>query len=95
MSWPDLAEFKNLVNLDPAGTDFDATAQKQLKAGIGFVKDQVGAWDDDVDSPDDNLAAAALRAAFLFSLRESPASIAADHIFMSLMAGRRKRFSIA
>lgn len=94
-TWPTLAEFKTLVDLDPDASDFDTIAQTQLNAGIALVIDQTGTWDEDVDEPDDNLVGAALRAAYLLSLKESPASIVTDQVFATFMAGRRRRFSIA
>ena len=95
MSWPTVAEFKVIVDLDPNATTFDTMLEVQLNAGIALVKDQTGAWDEDVDEPDDNLSGAALRAAFLLSLKESPASIVMDQVFMTFMLGRRRGFSIA
>lgn len=94
-AWPTLTDFKQMVDLPTDSTDFDTHATLQLNAGIAFVKDQTGAWNDDVDQPDSNLSAAALRASFLFSLKVAPPAIATDPVFMSLMAGRRRRFSIA
>lgn len=94
-AWPTLAEVKLIVDVDEGSTDFDTTIQRQLDTAIALVKDQVGQWDDVMDLPDDNLAGAALRAAYLLSLKESPAAILTDTVFDTYMTGRRRRFSIA
>ena len=78
MSWPTVAELKKIVDV-PADSDyFDETITRQLAAGIALVKQQVGGWDEDTDDPDDMLAGAALRAAYLLSLRETPAAIVGE-----------------
>lgn len=94
-SWPTLDEFKKIVNLDPDTDMFDVTAQRQLDAAIGLVKAQVGEWDELIDCPNDQLSGAALRAAYLLSLRESPAAIVNDQVFMTCMTGQHRRFAIA
>ena len=62
---------------------------------IQLVKDQVGTWDDVIDLPDAQLSGAALRAAFLLSLKESPAQIIMDPVFATYMLGHHRRFSLA
>lgn len=98
-TWPVLADFARLVDVDADSIAADPTLeealQKQLDAGISFVKDQVGAWDEVIDAPDERLWNAALRAAYLLSLRESPPAIASDVVFASHMSGHRRRFAIA
>lgn len=98
-TWPTLADFARLVDVDADSIATDETLEraleKQLAAGISFVKDQVGAWDDVMDAPDERLWNAALRAAYLLSLRESPAAIASDLVFAAHMSGHRRRFAIA
>lgn len=98
-TWPTLADFARLVDVDADSIAADETLEraleKQLAAGIAFVKDQVGQWDDVIDMPDEGHWNAALRAAYLMSLRESPAGIATDQVFMAHMTGRRRRFAIA
>lgn len=98
-TWPTLADFARLVDVDAESIAADATLEraleKQLAAGIALVKDQVGAWDDVIDMPDDSLWGAALRAAYLLSLKESPAAIVSDQVFMTYMVGHRRRFAIA
>lgn len=92
-SWPTLAELKLIV--DVTTDDFDVTIQRQLNDGIALVKQTVGAWDDVLDVPDDQLAGAALRAAYLLSLKESPSAILTDTVFTTYMNGKRRRFAIA
>lgn len=97
--WPTLADFARLVDVDAdsitADPVLEEALQKQLDAGISFTKDQTGAWDEVIDTPDERLWNAALRAAYLLSLRESPAAIASDAVFATHMSGRRRRFPIA
>lgn len=93
--WPTVDELKRIVDVDPNSSEFDETLARQMAAGIQIAKDQVGDWDDFVDLPTDGLAGAALRAAYLLSLRESSAAIVTDEVFRTYMAGNRRRFSIA
>jgi hypothetical protein len=90
--WPTFEELKRLVNVDPQSTIFDVTIQRQLDAGIALVKSVVGVWDELFDCPDDRLRGAALRAAYLLSIREAPPAIIADPVFSTYMAGHRRRF---
>lgn len=93
--WPTLEELKKIVDVDPNSDEFDVTIQRQLDAAIALVKDQVGTWDELIDCPDAQLSGAALRAAFLLSLKESPAAIVLDTVFLTYMAGHHRRFAIA
>lgn len=95
MSWPEADELKKIVNVDPDSTEFDTTIERQMAAGIALVKKEVGGWDEDTDDPDEMLSGAALRAAYLLSLRETPTAIVLDQVFMTYMAGHHRRFSIA
>lgn len=93
--WPTADELKLIVNVDPNSDAYDVTIARQLAAGISFVKSQVGEWDELIDCPDDSLSGAALRAAYLLSIRESPAAIVTDQVFMTYMSGHHRRFAIA
>lgn len=94
-SWPTLAELKKIIDVDPNSDDFDVTIQRQLDAAIALVKAQVGEWDELIDVPDDQLSGAALRAAYLLSLKETPTAIVLDQVFMTYMSGHHRRFAIA
>lgn len=95
VGWPTLDEFKKLVDLGPDDHDFDTTAQRQLDAAIEIVKHEVGTWDEIIDVPDAQLSGAALRAAFLLSLKENPAAIVRDQVFATFMHGKHRRWSLA
>lgn len=94
-AWPTLEELKRIVDVDPDSNEFDVTIQRQLDAAIALVKGQVGQWDEVIDTCNDQLSGAVLRAAFLLSLKESPPAILNDQVFMTYMVGQRRRFSIA
>jgi hypothetical protein len=93
--WPtteELAQVINVENLD----DWQVTLDRVRSAAISKVKSDVGAWDADVDAPDDNLAQAALRMAELISLRpEVAAGTVSDPTYRRLLTGHRRRFGIA
>jgi len=93
--WPtteELAQVVNVENLD----DWQVTFDRVRSAAISKVKSDVGAWDEDVDAPDDNLAQAALRMAELISLRpEVAAGTVNDPTYRRLLTGHRRRFGIA
>ena len=93
--WPTISEFRKIVDVPQDDTYWQTTLARQLAAGIELVKAQVGTWDELIDVPDDNLSGAALRAAFLLSLKEAPAAIIADSVFATYMNGRRRRFAIS
>ncbi len=90
--WPDLDSIKRLVDVDPTDSNWDVEITDQLNAAITLVKDEVGNWDDLLDVPDAQLAGAARRAAFLLSLKESPAQILRDPVFATFMHGKHRRF---
>lgn len=94
-SWPTSDELKLIVDVDPNSTEFDVTIARQMAAGIALVKQQVGLWDEVMDVPDDQLSGAALRAAYLLSLKETPTAIVLDQVFMTYMSGHHRRFAIA
>jgi len=94
-AWPTVDELKKIVDVDPNSDAFDVTLERQMAAGIALVKDQVGQWDEVIDTPDDMLSGAALRAAYLLSLRETPAAIVRDQVFSTYMSGHHRRFAIA
>ena len=93
--WPDTDELAQLLNVDNVG-DWQTTLDRVLAASISKVKTDVGAWDEDVDSPDDNLAQAALRMGELLSLRpEAAIGVVSDPTYRRLLKGHRRRFGIA
>lgn len=94
-TWPTVEELRLIVNVDPDSTEFDVTLARQMAAGIALVKQQVGQWDELIDCPDDQLSGAALRAAYLLSLKESPPEIVRDAVFATYMHGHHRRFAIA
>ena len=94
-AWPTSDELKKIVDVDPNSTEFDVTIERQMAAGIALVKQEVGQWDELIDVPDDQLSGAALRAAYLLSLKETPTAIVLDQVFMTYMSGHHRRFAIA
>lgn len=94
-AWPTLAELKRIVNVEQSDVSFDVTIQRQLDVAIELVKAEVGSWDDVIDIPNAQLSGAALRAAYLLSLKESPAQILMDKVFATYMHGQHRRFSFA
>ena len=94
-AWPTVDELKLIVDVDPNSSTFDETLARQMAAAIELVKSIVGTWDDVIDVPDDGHAGAALRAAYLLSLKESPTAIVNDEVFRSYLVGKRRRFGIA
>lgn len=95
ITWPSVDELKKIVDVDPNSDEFDVTLARQMAAGIALVKSQVGEWDEIIDVPDDQLSGAALRAAYLLSLKETPTAIVRDQVFMTYMTGHHRRFAIA
>jgi hypothetical protein len=93
--WPTSDDLKKIVNVDPDSSEFDEIIEKQIASAIALVKDEVGQWDEVVDTCDDQLWGAALRAGYLLSLKESPTAIVLDQVFMTYMSGHHRRFSIA
>lgn len=103
-AWPDADELKQVLDIE--STDWDDTLDRVLAAAIFKVKLDVGAWDEYEDEPDDSLAQAALRLAELMALRPTAASggafdrgaaasLSHDPTYLQLLAGHRRKFSIA
>ena len=91
--WPDAAELKQVLNVE--SDDWDTTLDRVLASAITKVKGDVGSWDDDVDEPDENLAAAALRMGELLALRpEAAADSIKDPTYARLLSGHRRVFGV-
>jgi hypothetical protein len=92
--WPDLDIFKTEINVP--SEDHDDSLEPILAAAIAYVKDEVGDWDEGTDTPDDALAAAALRMAIL--MVQNPGSdapkLASDPPFQGFVRGHRHAFAI-
>lgn len=94
VAWPSPDELKRV--LDVSGDDWDVTLERVLDSAIARVKAEVGAWDEAVDVPDDNLAQAALRMAELMALRpESAVGTERDPTYQRLIYGRRRQFGVS
>jgi hypothetical protein len=98
--WPDLDEFKQVV--DVTSDDWNNTLERVRLAAIGKVKSDRGLWDELVDTPDDALAQAALRMAELIADRpdgvpttaQAWVGLAKDPTYASLLSGHRRSFGI-
>lgn len=89
--WPDAAELKQV--LDVTGDDWDLTLDRVVASAVYRVKSDIGNWDEAIDVPDENLAAAALRMGELLALRpEAAAEAAHDPTYARLLAGHRRVF---
>lgn len=95
MAWPDLIEFKKL--LDVTNDDFDGHLADLLDAAIRKVKKDVGGWDEETNVPTPEHSMAALRAAVLMrpNASEGLAELRKDAVYRSLMFGNRRSFPIA
>lgn len=95
--WPTLDEFRRVVDVDEDSTRWDETMDRQLKAAIAQVKSDVGTWDDMLDLPDCDLAAAALRAAIVLSSNDPnpEKTLQSDAIYQAHLKGHRRRFAIS
>lgn len=97
--WPQVTELAQVLNIEPDATvtAWLTTLTRILNAAITRVKAEVGNWDDAVNAPNDNLAAAALRMAELMSQRpdSSNPEVGQDVAYQAYMTGQRKRFGIA
>lgn len=102
--WPDADKLKRLLNVDPAEADkLSDILDGYVASAISKVKADRGGWDDDVDEPDTNLAAAALRMAELiaqhpeatvgFRGSSSASTIDNDPAYLALIHGRRQASS--
>lgn len=91
--WPDAVELKRV--LDVTGDEWDLTLDRVLASAVSRVKGDVGAWDEDLDLPDDNLSGAALRMAELLALRpEAAVDASKDPTYQRLLKGRRRSFGV-
>ncbi len=103
LDWPKLDELKQVLDVESSDWDGEADdyggvtrLSRLLEAAIAKVKLDVGAWDEYVDVPDDNLSQAALRMAELISLRPDAANgTSADPTYNRLLYGHRRRFGTA
>jgi hypothetical protein len=106
--WPELEELKQVLDVTSEewdGTDDDTRLTRLLAAAIARVKEDVGAWDEEADEPDERLAQAALRMAELLAQRPEPtiarrtgttlAEIATDPTYQRLLFGHRRKFGVA
>lgn len=92
--WPDLEELKLVLDL---GTEeaFDDSLGDTLASAIAYVKEDVGNWDEETDTPDEALASAALRRAVLMAQNPGAAAeTAADPSYESHIRGHRRQFGI-
>ena len=90
--WPTLAELKQV--LDVTSDDWDDQLTRVLAAAIHQVKLDVGDWDDMSDTPDEDLAAAALVKAEMASNTTTDTEVL-QRRYQSLLKGHRRRFAIA
>lgn len=95
--WPDVEEVVLLLNL---GDDawIEEHLQHALDAAIEGVKQDVGAWDEDLDEPDERLRQAALRACQVLRVNapdDGWRSLRQDRIYLSLIQGHRRTFGVA
>jgi hypothetical protein len=102
--WPDVDQLKQVLAVDDdGGSDLTTFVEGFLASAIAYVKADVGDWDEDVDEPNDNLAAAALRMGELMALRQSNAASSAaaaaigskDPTYSRLMYDQHRRFGIS
>jgi hypothetical protein len=101
--WPDADKLKRLLNVDPAEADnLSDILEGYVASAISKVKADRGGWDDDIDEPDTNLAAAALRMAELIAQHPEAATgfrgtgastIDNDPAYLALIHGRRQASS--
>lgn len=102
VDWPDLDELKR--TLDVEGSDWDDQLERQLAAGIALVKQDVGSWDESTDTPNERLAAAALRAAVLLQANaasrerfqtQASSFLETDEVYAAYIKGHRRTFGFA
>lgn len=97
--WPELDELKQVLDVtsdDWDGDDDDTRLTALLAAAIAYVKEDVGSWTEETDTPDDALGRAALRRAVLMAQNPgAPATeSAADPAYQSFIRGHRRAFPI-
>lgn len=94
--WPTLEELKRVIDVDPNSNAWDDTLERVRLSAIQQVKNDVGEWDDLLDTPSCKLAQAALRMAELLSLRpEGAAAVQSDPTYRRLLSGHIRRFAIS
>ena len=96
--WPTADDLNRLLNVDPAEADrMTGIIDGWVASAINRVKGDVGLWDADVDEPNENLSAAALRMAELIALRPEaqPGVLVTDPAYQRLITGYRRRFGVA
>lgn len=93
IDWPDSDELKQV--LDVTSSDWDDSLDEVMEAAIARVKSDIGHWDEGTDTPDANMARAAMRMAELMALRpEAAADTINDPTYDRLLTGRRRRFAV-
>ncbi len=103
IEWPELDEVKQVLDITSDDWDGEETSggsvtrlTRLIDAAVARVKQDVGIWDEETDMPDAALSQAALRMCELLALRPDAAvETSADPTYLRLLAGHRKRFSIA
>lgn len=93
-AWPTVDDLKQRVDVE--GTEaWNTDLESAMQAGIDRVKGDVGAWDEDVDEPDDSLYQASLRAAEMLRSNETAPLLEKDPQYLGLLRGHRREFGIA
>jgi hypothetical protein len=93
--WPEAAELEKFLNLSEDPASWTDQVERIMSAAIAQVKDDVGAWDELTDEPDDALAQAALRMGELLAERPTANDLGKDPVYVRLLKGHRRRFAIA
>lgn len=94
--WPTIEELRRVLDVDPNSHAWDDTLERVRLSAIQQVKNDVGEWDDLLDTPSCKLAQAALRMAELISLRPESAAVAGqDPTYRRLLSGHIRRFAIS
>ncbi len=115
IEWPELDELKQVLDVDPQTVAWDGAEDsglsptrlsRLLAAAIAHVKAEVGNWNEIIDTPDEGLAAAALRMAELMALKPevaaavagsgvTAAAVAGDPVYRAYMYGKHRRFGFS
>jgi hypothetical protein len=95
-AWPTTAELAQVLNVSNVD-DWETTLERIRLAAIEHVKLKVGGWVDGADTPDEALAAAALRMSELLAQRpgSTAAELSGDPTFTQLLYGHRRRWGLA
>ena len=93
--WPTVDDLKRWVDVE--GTEnWNADLEAAMETGIARVKSDVGAWDDDLDEPDDALRNAAIRAAIVLRPNTTDATnLETDPSYLGHLKAHRREFGIA